>query len=176
MKKLILPLCLTAVLCAAGTALAFDRATTNAAKACHDYIWEVPEFKEMQAESRKAFLKEAVDRNLRQADGASARLAIELGLHAPRHDRGFRRPNARGGPRRPPPDGRGRRHDRTIAAGPGPLRGPRRRGASTRRHARDAAKPDRGGQGRRRQDRVLARFGFHPDATPTASDRHHLKT
>ncbi|MCV6825773.1 MULTISPECIES: hypothetical protein [Halocynthiibacter] len=32
---------------AAGAAQAFDRQTTNALKACHDYIWDVPEFKDL---------------------------------------------------------------------------------------------------------------------------------
>ncbi|MEM9107467.1 MAG: hypothetical protein AAGC96_17590 [Pseudomonadota bacterium] len=47
MCKLMIPLCLAALVSASGAALAFDRATTNAAKACHDYIWEVPEFAEL---------------------------------------------------------------------------------------------------------------------------------
>lgn len=36
-----------AVICAATSAQAFDRQTTNALKACHDYVWEVPEFKDL---------------------------------------------------------------------------------------------------------------------------------
>lgn len=31
----------------AAPAMAFDRETTDALKACHDYLWEVPEFSEL---------------------------------------------------------------------------------------------------------------------------------
>ena len=37
---------LTALVTAA-PAMAFDRDTTEALKACHDYLWEVPEFSEL---------------------------------------------------------------------------------------------------------------------------------
>ncbi|MCC1491322.1 hypothetical protein [Cognatishimia sp. F0-27] len=36
-----------AVLATAHPVLAFDRETTEALKACHDYLWEVPEFAEL---------------------------------------------------------------------------------------------------------------------------------
>ncbi len=47
MRKLTVPFCVAILACVGSTAQAFDRATTNAAKACHDYIWEVPEFAEL---------------------------------------------------------------------------------------------------------------------------------
>lgn len=31
----------------AGAGYAFDRETTNALRACHDYLWDVPEFAEL---------------------------------------------------------------------------------------------------------------------------------
>lgn len=45
--KLLLIATTTAVISAAGLAHAFDRVTVNALKACHDYVWEVPEFKDL---------------------------------------------------------------------------------------------------------------------------------
>lgn len=39
-------LCLTVIFAATG-AHAFDRQTTDALKLCHDYIWDVPEFKDL---------------------------------------------------------------------------------------------------------------------------------
>ena len=46
MKRLMISACL-AILASAVPAQAFDRATTNAAKTCHDYIWAVPESKDL---------------------------------------------------------------------------------------------------------------------------------
>ena len=47
MSKITIPLCLGVLVCASGAAQAFDRATTAAAKACHDHIWEVPDFAQL---------------------------------------------------------------------------------------------------------------------------------
>ena len=44
MKFFIAPLLLIA---SAIPATAFDRETTNALKACHDYVWSVPDFAEL---------------------------------------------------------------------------------------------------------------------------------
>lgn len=35
------------LVCSVGLAHAFDRVTVNALKACHDYVWDVPEFKDL---------------------------------------------------------------------------------------------------------------------------------
>lgn len=47
MNKLMISLCMTVLISACGAAQAFDRATTNAAKTCHDHIWDIPEFAEL---------------------------------------------------------------------------------------------------------------------------------
>ena len=47
MTKLMMSAGLAVLLVAGGPALAFDRQTTDAAKACHDHIWEVSEFAEL---------------------------------------------------------------------------------------------------------------------------------
>jgi hypothetical protein len=44
-KKVLTAGCLLTV--TASAAVAFDRETTNALKACHDYVWAVPDYAEL---------------------------------------------------------------------------------------------------------------------------------